>query len=545
MKNLKKVIAIVLAAIMVMMTMAVPAFAGDDDLDPSVDASSKFKSVLYSIIDKIISFALKILNVIIPGRDWGKNWPKTEEYSSGDGFSAGDATFTDTVSENAVWSMGYAKASLLTGLDVMDGTYFMGGSLEPLNGRTPERVVDDQQVVVYAISDGSGIVVHAVIDCFGLPRGEVVKIRQDLAEWASENNVTSIQVSALHQHSCIDTLGLSAPLVRALLFNSAYSVVNADISKYVQGVNPNFMANLYKYTEECIKSAVAGMTEGTLSFGSIDASELIYDKRTPDNTQDDIFRLRFVPYDNSDEIWVVNINAHDVSFGASATELSGDYPYYVREYLAAKGIRCAYVQGAELAITSDGDGVENWASYTTDEERAKAMGKAFAEKLLAITEETVLEPTLNIASKEVKITADNGVLILAVREGLINETVATDGSDLVMVTEIGYMELGGKVGVFFAPGELDPQIVWGTATGDVLTSEQTWTGATWDKTPIAEITDVDTLLCFGLANDQIGYVLCSSDYRSILTENEEILAASHETAENLVDAFAALYAEVK
>lgn len=543
MKKIRKVLAIVLAAIMVMMTVAVPVFASDRDLDPSADSSSRFKAILYSIVDKIISFALKILNAVIPGRDWGKTWPAVSEYGS-DGFYEGGAF--GEADENAAWSMGYSKASLLQGIDPMDGSYYLGGSLEAINGRVPTAVIDDQQVVVYALSDGSKTVVHAIIDCFGIARGDVVAIRKDLASWAEENGVDAIQISALHQHSCIDTLGLSAPLVEALLFNPPLSLFGSDISKYVQGKNATFMSNVYKYTEYCIKDAFANMTEGELSFGYADASDLIYDKRTPDNTNDNAYRFRFVPEDASaNEIWLVNINCHDVTFGASADVLSADYPYYVREQLAARNIDCAYVQGAELAITTESQGIADYGELTTDKERAVAFASAFVAKLDSVSNDVVLDPVLNFAAKEVTIAADNGVLALAVREGLITPVIAKDGSDLCIITEIGYMELGGRVGVFFAPGELDPQIVWGTATGDKLTSAQSWNGSTWDKTPIAETADIGDILCFGLANDQIGYVLCSSDVRSILTENEEVLASSYAAAAKIVEAFEALVAEVK
>ena len=48
------------------------------------------------------------------------------------------------------------------------------------------------------------------------------------------------------------------------------------------------------------------------------------------------------------------MDMHDVTFGAAASVLSADYPYYVREALAERGVDCVYVIGAELAITPSG-----------------------------------------------------------------------------------------------------------------------------------------------------------------------------------------------
>ncbi len=139
------------------------------------------------------------------------------------------------------------------------------------------------------------------------------------------------------------------------------------------------------------------------------------------------------------------------------------------------------------------------------------------------------------------VKAENQILILAVREGLINSVVAKDGLGFTIITEIGYMELGNKVGVFFAPGEISPEIFWGNAT----TAEKSWTGESWDYAPLAETAGMDTVLCFGLCNDQIGYILTDNDVRSIFTENEEVNASSYHAASTLTEAYEELIASVK
>ena len=148
---------------------------------------------------------------------------------------------------------------------------------------------------------------------------------------------------------------------------------------------------------------------------------------------------------------------------------------------------------------------------------------------------------LNIAHKEVAVKAENQILILAVREGLINSVVAKDGLGFTLITEIGYMELGNKVGEFFAPGELSPEVIWGGAT----TPDKSWTGDSWDYAPLAETAGVETALCFGLCNDQIGYILTDNDVRSIFTENEEVNASSYHSASALTESFESLLAAVK
>ena len=90
-----------------------------------------------------------------------------------------------------------------------------------------------------------------------------------------------------------------------------------------------------------------------------------------------------------------------------------------------------------------------------------------------------------------------------------------------------------NVGVMLAPGELAPEILY----GGVTSAEQTWLGEGWDYPSLDSVVGVETLLCFGLCNDQIGYVIPDNDFRSYLTENEEITAVSSAAASTIAEAF--------
>ena len=126
-----------------------------------------------------------------------------------------------------------------------------------------------------------------------------------------------------------------------------------------------------------------------------------------------------------------------------------------------------------------------------------------------------------------------GILKLAAREGLISTTIARKGSDYYVVTELGYMELGNRLGVVIVPGEISPELLW----GGVIEKEKTWTGKSWDYEPFEKTAGIEKLLCFGLANDQIGYILPDNDYRSMFTENEEINVVSKTAGSTFVNAF--------
>ena len=541
MKSVKKVISVLLVAVLLLLTMSTPALAASK-VDPSEGPMQKIEAVFYMVLDKLVQMVGKILNRFIPGLDWGKTWVSFDDYQTPDTFYKGEDSFDTKVKTDSVWSAGYAYGSLLEGLDILSGEYAMAGALQPIKPHTPEKILDDQGVSVYALSDGtSGIVVQAVIDGYGISRGDVLKIREKLSAFAAEKGIISINISALHQHTLIDTLGMGVALVPAIIINPGMSVMEMDRSTLQTGKNQKFMDNLYKVVSEAVEEAVLDMEEGTLYYGCADASDLMYDKRKPVTFDGEIHRFRFDPKNEaSDEIWICEAGIHCTGYSASETFISSDYPYYFKEYIKEEtGADVVFVQGAELAITTERDNIK--AEGTAENARVKGYAKALADRVIGITNDTALDPVLNITVSEVAVTADNPVLILATREGIVDPVATKNGLDFTIITEVGYMELGNKIGVALIPGEIAPEILWGGA----VSKEESWTKTSWDYAPMEETAKAEKLLCFGLNNDQIGYILPDNDIRSMFTENEEINAVSIDAGSVITSAFEKLIATVK
>ena len=537
MKTFKKAMALLLSFAIIFMTLAVPVMAASK-VDPSEGPMQKVEAVFYQFVDKLIYAFGKALNTFMPGINLGK----LGDYQTPDAFYGGETAFETEVSADSVWSAGYAYGSFLDGLDVLSGDYLMAGALQTFKGQKPTEILDDQGVNVYAISDGvSGIVVQAVIDGYGIARGDVLAIRERLSSFAEENNIVSINISVLHQHSLIDTLGMGAPIIPAIILNPGMSVIGADRNRFISGKVSAFTENLYNVVSKTVIEAVENMEEGDLYYGSADVSDLMYDKRKPFTFDGEIHRFRFVPKDeSSNEIWVCEAGIHCTGFSGDATEISSDFPYYFKEYVKEK--TCAdvvYVQGAEVAITTDRTNVKY--SNTAKNSKVKAYGIELAKRTMAIDNETALDPILNIKINEVAVTADNQILILAVRQGLVDSVAVKDKSEYVIITELGYMEFGNNIGVALVPGEIAPEILWGGAT----TKEESWTKTSWDYDTWENISKADKLICFGLCNDQIGYILPDNDIRAMLTENEEINVSSTKAGSTLTESFNALISSVK
>ena len=492
---------------------------------------------LYNVADQLIDVILKGLNKKIPAVQFEKKENFTSEM-----FFEGMEDYLSTPAANAVWSLGYGSASLQTG-DELDGKHYVGGSLSFPKTKAATEIYDDQRVRVIAVNDGSGrgTIVFASLDAFGLSYPDVRGIRKELADFAAANNIVGINISVLHQHSCVDTFGMNGDLLKMIFTNPALNVINNTFGtdyKLLNGQNESFMEHLYDVTVDSIKQAVNSMTTGKMYYSEIEAGEFIHDKREPMVYDTKVHRFRFVPDNGTKETWLCNMAIHCVGNGAAGTAITGDYPYYVEQEVNKAGANYIQIQGAELAITTSHSSLdipEGTPRLESLKIYGTALGKLIVESDAA---ETEVAPLLNYRMKEYYVPVTNQILAFAGKLGaLTNKVVATDdnNTELEVVTELGYLEFGTELAIAVIPGELEPAIAY----GGYLDAENSWTGTDFDYPTLQEIVGADKeLLVFGLTNDQIGYILEDNDYSSILSGvNEEIVATGCSAGSTTINAF--------
>ena len=492
---------------------------------------------LYKLADQIIDALVKGINKNIPSVKFEQKENFTSEM-----FFEGMEDYLSAPASNAVWSLGYGSASLQTG-DELDGKHYVGGSLSFPKTKAATAIYDDQRVRVIAINDGSGrgTLVFAVIDGFGISSTDVRGIRKELADFAKANNIVGINISVLHQHSCVDTFGMNGDLVKMIFTNPALNRINNTFGtnyKLLNGQNASFMKHLYDVTVESVKEAVNSMTTGKMYYSEIEAGEYIRDKREPMVCDTKIHRFRFVPDNGAKETWLCNMAIHAVGNGAAGTEITGDYPYYIEQEVNKAGANFIQIQGAELAISSKHDSL-NLPEGTPRLESLKIYGTTLGKLIVESNEaETEVAPLLNYRMKEYYVPVTNQILEFAGRLGALTNTVVTTDDDnnvLEVATELGYLEIGTKLAVAIIPGELEPAIAY----GGYLDADHSWTGTDFDYPSLQDIVGTDKeLLVFGLMNDQIGYILEDNDYSSILSGvNEEIVATGNVAGSTTINAF--------
>lgn len=555
---MKKVISLLLSVVMVFTVFSVAltssAFAADTAASESVAVTSidfggikiptswdelggmMLKS-LYKLADQIIDALVKGINKNIPSVKFEQKENFTSEM-----FFEGMEDYLSAPASNAVWSLGYGSASLQTG-DELDGKHYVGGSLSFPKTKAATAIYDDQRVRVIAINDGSGrgTLIFAVIDGFGISSTDVRGIRKELADFAKANNIVGINISVLHQHSCVDTFGMNGDLVKMIFTNPALNRINNTFGtdyKLLNGQNASFMKHLYNVTVDSVKEAVNSMTTGKMYYSEIEAGEYIRDKREPMVFDSKIHRFRFVPDNGTKETWLCNMAIHAVGNGAAGTAITGDYPYYIEQEVNKAGANFIQIQGAELAISSKHDSL-NLPEGTPRLESLKIYGTTLGKLIVESNEaETEVAPLLNYRMKEYYVPVTNQILEFAGRLGALTNTVVTTDDDnhvLEVATELGYLEIGTKLAVAIIPGELEPAIAY----GGYLDADHSWTGTDFDYPSLQDIVGTDKeLLVFGLMNDQIGYILEDNDYSSILSGvNEEIVATGNVAGSTTINAF--------
>lgn len=462
-----------------------------------------------------------------------------KKYKSAD-FFPGTGDFTGTAAHGAKWRLGYASDTLLTGHE-LDGNHFVGGVIA--RGRkTATEVYDDMRVRAAAVSaGGGGTAVFAALDLYGLTNRDVRTVRARLADYAAEKGIVSINLMSLHQHSVVDTFGMNGELKQAFLINPLKNLVRRKDIK--SGKNPAFMEHLLSVTADTIKAACENMEPGTLFFGAADAAGYVTDHRPPFVNDTGLNRLRFRP-DNpaSRETWLVTWCAHCGGNGPGNRQITSDYPYYTEKAVREEsGANLLLILGAiqSNAMNKNAELLGLQAGHTAVD-TMNAYGKALAGLLAGIDpgSEEIVEPILNIRHREVFLPLSNRLMIFVFKTGLFTNTVVrTRPFGFALASEIGWVQFGKRVAAALIPGELEPSLAYGGA----LSAEESWSGKAWELPSLQDMAGQDKkLLVFGLANDQIGYIVADTDFVPMMapeTVHVEMVSIDRHCASTLLKAF--------
>ncbi len=501
-------------------------------------APGKNRNILSTVVDALSNGTNGLVDLILKGfADILPSTTKVKDPSThlSENFYSGNSEFIDEPAENAKWSLGYASASILPD-DFSEGKYYKGGY--DINLKLNE-CIDDLKVRVIVLDDGSGRgkSVFAVVDCIGLANDDVRNIRAALSSFAAMNDIVSINISATHTHSGIDTQGIYTDTFNHVIKNLLAASVKSN--KLVDPVDTKFLSVITEKTVECVKQATSSMKTGTLTFAKKDISDYVRDRTKPYIMLDDIYRLMFTPDDDSTSTIIANYGVHPENSGYGTKVITSDFIYYTEQVLNDAGFNFMFIQGAVGTYTestgSSNDGIDSLTRIDATERYGEEIGYI----LLGMTEteeycrnnivdpereaagvsfegytlwcenwqpveEKVVEPILNIKLTEYLAPVENGVYKAFGKLSLANNVMYKDKrGNITTSTEIGYMELGKDIKVVLCPGETYAELIVG---GENMNDFKY-------KSAYELIADEDDeILVFDLMNDALGYLIPDNDF---------------------------------
>ncbi len=406
-----------------------------------------------------------------------------------------DDCFVDFIKESVSnhFTVGFGKCVCLPE-DIDKKDYFIAGYGE---NNPAKGVIDPQYAHAMWIDDNSGRggVLFISLDIVGLLNKDVNKIRERLSDFKKRTGCRSINVFSTHNHAGIDTMGIWGKLPKS-------------------GKDPKFMELLFESTVKACEIAYETRRDGDLYLGTIEVPDMQEDIRTPIVYSKTLTRFRFKPFDGSDEIWLLNFASHSESLQGCNHLVSADFPCYLREKIKSKcGAEVLYTVGAIGGMISMD--IPNESLLRKEHrllESTRNIGYKLADYAISIINENKLEPVVNIARTEFYVKAENTILTLACCFGLLeaDKYASKEYKKLFCLkSEMSYLEIGGKK-ILFVPCEIFPELVF----GGFLSAEESATGKGAEINPktLADITNDPEILIFGLANDELGYVVPPNDF---------------------------------
>ena len=380
-------------------------------------------------------------------------------------------------------------------------------------GRRATGVHDPLMARCLVLGDGSEKIALVSVDLIGLQYPNVKEIRKGLADFKY------VLVSSTHNHEGPDVVGI---------WGSGF---------FSRGVDDDYVASVVSKVIELVKKTGENLAPATAAYGTASDETLVGDSRKP-IAKDGVLRVvKFTqPGGTATTGLLVQWNCHPESMGSKNKQVTADFPYATVAKLKEQH-KCPilYMSGAVGGLMAPPDGViKNAEGKVLDEgdfEYCRLYGEAVADlatKATAAAAEPIELTPFTISAKPIAIPVTNTVYRLArvakilrrqgrIWEGdfqILGEEVAEDVVDkpTAVETEVAYLRLG-EVHVASIPGELYPELIYGKF------QEPAEPNADYPDAPleptVESILPSKKWLLFGLANDEIGYIIPRRQWDSV------------------------------
>jgi len=377
--------------------------------------------------------------------------------------------------------------------------------------RRATAIHDDLWAIACVIDDGTSRLGMVTLDAIGFFHDDVVRVRQRLdPSWKIDYAV----ICSTHNHSTPDLMGLWG---RDFLHT---------------GVDPEYLEQVRSACVTVLGQAVTQLQSARMSCSEtpLATTNLVADTRKPIVFDPDLRVIHFVESSSAKTLGsIVGWADHPETPWSENTELTADFCGYLRQALeqgiSVQGQKVAeglggihlYVNGAIGGLMTTPPSVNVHDPYLNQDfqkpshEKARAVGHILASKVLPLLTSTnqvfTDQASLEIHARTVQLPLGNDVFLLAGYLGLLDRGYVkwrTLRSEVALITL-------GDASIACVPGEIYPEIVNGgierSPGGDFAIDPL-------EVPPLRQLMPGRYKFLFGLANDEVGYLIPKSEWDS-------------------------------
>jgi hypothetical protein len=375
--------------------------------------------------------------------------------------------------------------------------------------RAATAIHDDLWAVASVIDDGQTRIGIVALDAIGFFHDDVVEVRRRLSgDWKIDYAI----VCSTHNHSTPDLMGLWGP------------------SYLRTGVDLEYREKVIEAAVRALGAAVQALSPARVAFHKIEVppAGLVADTRKPEVFDPDIRVMHLISAEEETTLGtLVTWGNHPETPWSKNTEITADFCGVLRDALE-HGVRHdgqliepgvggihLFINGAVggLMTTSPSVAVEDPYTRVVYQEpshaKSRAVGHQLASRILPLLKERpapfASEIPLTVQARTIDLPLDNKAFLLAPVLGLIDRGHVRWRE---IRTEVALLTLG-PASIACIPGEIYPEIVNGgveRAPGADFDIEPV------EVPPLRELMPGQIKFIFGLANDEIGYIIPKSQW---------------------------------
>ncbi len=377
------------------------------------------------------------------------------------------------------------------------------GNNKPANG-----IHDDVWARAMVIDDGKTRLAIVVLDAIGFMNNDVIDLRGKISK---ESGITYAIVTSTHTHEGPDLLGLWGK-------NPLNTGVNAAHMEYVKN-----------QAAKAIDTAAKNLRPARFSVSQdlTGAIPLVKDTRKPEVFDSGLRMIQVLDKETNNTLGtLISWGNHPETLWSDNLLLTSDFPHYVREGIekgvynkdslmkAGVGGVAVYVSACVGGLMTTHPSLTVKDPFSGEEfkaptfEKAAAEGKAVASLALNAMEkpeEIIDSASISIIAKTLPIPLKNTLFKIAAMTGLMKRGMT---GWMNMKSELSVIKIG-PITIVTIPGELYPEILNG---GVESPAGQDFAIAPVEVPSIRDLMPGKYKFMFGLANDEIGYIIPKSQW---------------------------------